>query len=329
MALFEHLLQHGALPWWAGAQSGASLEDLFMELVVGERALMEQVIRRLGAWQQVRLRLIRQFSPTALFALVVLLEPDDAPLILKFLDQMDDLGQKTRTTMGAHEFHESKWDHVIHTLLKEHGTRLNMKAFLRRQQGPKAAKGTRAKHADRLSKSSKNPWRAKPGDSFYIDNAGLVILSPFFGMLYEKHGLLEEGRFRDHAAAERGVHLLQALLTEETAVPEQALVLNKVLCGLAPGIPVVRENGLVAQDRTHTQMLLRSAIQNWPVLNNLSIDGFRGSFLWRRGKLTRGEDRWTLTIEHRGFDVLMSSIPWSFAVIKPLWMPDPLYVDWV
>lgn len=181
----------------------------------------------------------------------------------------------------------------------------------------------------KLTARTSSPQSMMPGDSYYVENAGLVILSPFFGMLHEKHGLLEEGRFRDHAAAERGVHLLQALLTEETAVPEQALVLNKVLCGLTPDIPVVRENGLVEQDRTHTQMLLRSAIQNWPVLNNVSIDGFRGSFLWRRGKLTRGEDRWTLTIEHRGFDVLMSSIPWSFAVIKPLWMPDPLYVDWV
>ena len=167
------------------------------------------------------------------------------------------------------------------------------------------------------------------GETFDIDNAGLVILSPFFGMLHEKHGLLEEGRFRDLAAAELGVHLLQALLTEETAVPEQALVLNKVLCGLSPGTPVVRENGLVAQNRTQTEMLLRSAIQNWPVLNNVSIDGFRGSFLWRRGKLTRREERWTLTIEHRGFDVLMSSIPWSFAVIKTAWMPEPLYVECV
>ncbi len=167
------------------------------------------------------------------------------------------------------------------------------------------------------------------GDSYDVENAGLVILSPYFARLHEKHGLLENGRFRDQTAAACGVHLIHALLTEETAVPEQSLVLNKVLCGLTPDTPVARENGLGEQDRTHTQMLLRSAIQNWPTAGNLSPDGFRGSFLWRRGKLTRGKERWTISIEHRGFDVLMSTIPWSFGVIKPLWMPDPLYVDWV
>lgn len=226
--------------------------------------------------------------------------------------------------------------HVLAVLLQACSVHGGVKApariaeFMRLVVEQSAAPARRARAPERkLPVRTSSPPPMMPGDSYYVDNAGLVILSPFFGMLYDKHGLLEEGRFRDHAAAERGVHLLQALLTEETAVPEQALVLNKVLCGLTPGIPVVRENGLVEQDRTHTQMLLRSAIQNWPVLNNVSIDGFRGSFLWRRGKLTRGEDRWTLTIEHRGFDVLMSSIPWSFAVIKPLWMPDPLYVDWV
>ena len=49
----------------------------------------------------------------------------------------------------------------------------------------------------------------------------------------------------------------------------------------------------------------------------------------RKGKLVRGERRWTLTIEQRGYDVLFSSLPWSFSVIKPAWMPDPLYVEWV
>jgi hypothetical protein len=166
-------------------------------------------------------------------------------------------------------------------------------------------------------------------DVFYIDNAGLVLLSPFFTRYHDANGLLLDGLFRDDAAAERGVHLLQLLLTAGAALLEQALVLNKLLCGLSPATPVVREIDSTDAERTHANTLLQSAIQNWPSVGNISIDDFRGSFLWRKGKLTRGEKRWTLTIEHRGYDVLFSSLPWSFSVIKPLWMPDPLYVDWV
>ncbi len=167
------------------------------------------------------------------------------------------------------------------------------------------------------------------GEDFYVENAGLVILAPFFSRYHEANGLLFDGLFRDPAAAERGAHLLQRLLTDGPETPEQSLVLNKVLCGLCPAFPVARRIACTETERTHADMLLQSAIQNWPQVGNLSLDGFRGSFLWRRGKLMRGEDRWTLTIEHRGYDVLFSSLPWSFSVIKPAWMPDPLYVDWV
>ena len=36
-----------------------------------------------------------------------------------------------------------------------------------------------------------------------------------------------------------------------------------------------------------------------------------------------------LTSERRGYNVLFYSMPWSFAVIKTAWMPEPLYVECV
>lgn len=170
-----------------------------------------------------------------------------------------------------------------------------------------------------------------PEGTFFIDNAGLVLLSPFLARYHEVNGLTNDGRFIDAAAAGRAVALLQVLLTDAQAVSDQAqaLALNNVLCGLDPQTPVTGGFTPTAQEVTEARSLLQSAIQNWPVLQDLSVEGFRSSFLWRKGKLMRGEDRWTLTIEHHSYDVLFSSLPWSFSVIKPAWMPVPLYVDWV
>lgn len=166
--------------------------------------------------------------------------------------------------------------------------------------------------------------------SFIVENAGLVLLSPFFKRYHKENGLLKKGRFRDSAAAARGAHLLQALIsdvTTDTSPPQQALVLNQVLCGLSTSTPMLGGINFTEAELDLARTLLHSAIANWPKVNHVSIDGFRGSFLSRRGKLTRGEDRWTLTIEPHGYDVLLSLLPWNFSVIKPLWMPAPLYVE--
>ena len=40
------------------------------------------------------------------------------------------------------------------------------------------------------------------------------------------------------------------------------------------------------------------------------------------------EDRITLTVEPRAFDMLLDQRPWSISIVKLPWMPLPLYVTW-
>lgn len=179
------------------------------------------------------------------------------------------------------------------------------------------------------ARGPRHPLYPEPPQPVFIENAGLVLLAPFFGRYHETNGLLADGLFRDEAAAERGAHLLQALLTDNQPVPEQFLVLNKVLCGLPPATPVAYSVEYTPNELATAHTLLRSAAAAWRGAGSLSHEGLRNSFLKRRGKLVRGPERWTLTVEQRAYDVLLSSLPWGYSVVKPRWMPDPLYVEWI
>jgi hypothetical protein len=167
----------------------------------------------------------------------------------------------------------------------------------------------------------------------YIGNAGLVLANPFLPHLFDALGLLgrnEAGkpRLRDEAAASRAVHLLQYLVDSRTDTPEPLLALNKVLCGMPIAAPVEREIEATDLERETCDMLLRSIVENWPILRNTSIAGLRETFLQRDGKLTYGEVGWRLQVQRKTLDILVDQVPWSIGVVFHAWMPAALHVTW-
>lgn len=162
----------------------------------------------------------------------------------------------------------------------------------------------------------------------YVDNAGLVILWPFLQRFFGQLDLLLEKRFKDAAAAHRAVGLLQYLVTEDPLGPEYLLPLNKVLCGMEPGDLFDFGPPLRNQERTECEQLLEAVIGNAPILRNMSIAGFRGSFLLRKGILDSRDGAWLLRVERESFDVVLDRFPWSFSWIKLPWMRAPLRVEW-
>jgi hypothetical protein len=170
-------------------------------------------------------------------------------------------------------------------------------------------------------------------EPIYIGNAGLVLANPFLPHLFDALGLLgrnEAGkpRLRDEAAASRAVHLLQYLVDGRTDSPEPHLALNKVMCGMPIAAPVEREIEATDLERETCDMLLRSIVENWPILRNTSIAGLRETFLQRDGKLTYGEVGWRLQVQRKTLDVLVDQVPWSIGVVFHAWMPAALHVTW-
>jgi len=135
-------------------------------------------------------------------------------------------------------------------------------------------------------------------------------------------------RLRDAETASRAVHLLQYLVDGTTDAPEPRLVLNKLLCGLAPAVPVERAIEPTEQEIAVCDALLRSVLAGWPALANTSVAGLRETFLQREGKLERGDEGWRLRVGRKTVDVLVDELPWSLSVILHRWMPRPLHVTW-
>ena len=165
-------------------------------------------------------------------------------------------------------------------------------------------------------------------DEIFIGNAGLVILWPFLGVLFGRLGLLEENRFADDPARQRGVALLQYLASADTAAPEYLLPLNKLLCGMALESVFELETPLAEEETAECEALLEAVIAQAPVLNAMSIPGFRGSFLLRAGVLGIRDGAWLLRVEREAYDLVLDRFPWGFQWVKLPWMEAPLQVEW-
>jgi hypothetical protein len=166
-------------------------------------------------------------------------------------------------------------------------------------------------------------------DELYVDDAGLVLLWPFFTRFFDRRGLLDEHRqFLDLPAQHRAVAHLGHLATGDPDPPEFRLPLAKLLCGLAPDADDLRDGPLDPDAVDEGERLLAAVIEHAAVLRDMSSDGLRRTFLGRPGALLVRDGAWLLRVERRDYDVLLDRFPWSWSWLKLPWMPDPLQVEW-
>lgn len=166
------------------------------------------------------------------------------------------------------------------------------------------------------------------GESILVHNAGLVLIAPYLPRYFGTLGLLDQQQFIDPASAERGVHLLQYLVSNQTETPEHLLVLNKVLCGLPLEHPLPLSFEPNEAEIDLSAQLLNSILQNWGSMKKSSIKNLQGAFLLREGLLKEGEDKWKLHVEKKAYDVLLRDLPWTFTMIKLPWMTKRMEVEW-
>jgi hypothetical protein len=60
----------------------------------------------------------------------------------------------------------------------------------------------------------------------------------------------------------------------------------------------------------------------------MSIDGFRGSFLLRKGQLGARDGDWLLRVERETHDIVLDRFPWSARIVRLPWMQAILHVEW-
>lgn len=177
------------------------------------------------------------------------------------------------------------------------------------------------------SKSTHHPDNSiSVGDGVYIENAGLVVLHPFLPQFFTALGIAQDEELLD---TERALCLLHFLTTGQTTAPEYELILPKILCNVPIASPVAMNVQLTLDELDEAAALLEAVIRHWVALKNTGVDGLRGTFLMRSGKVVRQEDGdWHLTVENKAFDILMDRLPWGIGMIKLPWMERMLWVDW-
>jgi len=165
-------------------------------------------------------------------------------------------------------------------------------------------------------------------DEIYICNAGLILLWPFLNRFLVKIGLVANNLFINKISAERASLLLQYLVDTSTESSEHIFPLNKILCGIDLLESINTNLEITTEEQAESENLLSAVIQNWSILKNTSIEGFRKAFLRRNGILRVHNDGWLLQVERETYDILLDRIPWSIQVIKLPWMENILHIEW-
>lgn len=168
---------------------------------------------------------------------------------------------------------------------------------------------------------------ARSGSRF-INNAGLVLISPFLPRLFSMLELTENGKFKNRDAQIKAIFLMQYAVFGNGEFPEHQMQLNKLLTNFKTGIPIPRRPNLTDEERETVDGMLQGVLQNWGRLTNTTPAGLQEGFLRREGSLEEQEESHLLTVEAKAFDMLLDYVPWNFRTIKFSWMKKAIQVKW-
>lgn len=166
------------------------------------------------------------------------------------------------------------------------------------------------------------------GEALIIRNAGLVLINNYVAMLFDRIGITKDRNFVSLQKQMDAVHYLQYVATGMSETEEAFLPLNKVLCGIPVSQPIPDGVEIPDEHKKIIESLIKAVIGYWPEIGDTSLNGFRGNWLVREGKLSEQKDRWELLVEKRAYDILINKSPFSFSIIKHPWMDKPLHVTW-
>jgi len=357
--LFRHVAATGALPWWEASEA-VDLDTIVLELAASSPGELRSFLLANIAQQALWARMAYQLGEAALRAVVKLfprLENAEAS-ILRRLEA--GRGAAMRVASVARESGERPLERLALTItvhaapdlfassdvatLPERVVVEAIERFVARNGdvvadlvappplAPAARPAVAAPEASATRPvQSRRESDAATGDlveRYVVRHAGLVLLAPFFGRLFEACALRRDDQWTHKRARYEAVHLLRYLCTGERNCAEHALILEKICCGVAIAEPIPRNLDLRPEVVAEADALLAAVIEHWKALRNTSVDGLRITFLTRDGVLTRSDDGWQLRVERKTLDVLLDRIPWGYSTVALPWRDDLLHVEW-
>lgn len=182
-----------------------------------------------------------------------------------------------------------------------------------------------------LDKAIEEDWEPpkqveKAKEGVYIENAGILLMHPFFVPLFKNLGYLDENKQLTQPL--KAVQLLHFMATGELECFEYEMQFAKFLCGIS-GDEVLDKSMMISdQEREEVEKVLLSALEYWKSLKSNSISLLQHEFLKRSGKLFSEGDTKRVVVEQKTVDILMNDLPWGIGMLRLPWMRDLIYVNW-
>lgn len=165
--------------------------------------------------------------------------------------------------------------------------------------------------------------------SILIENAGLIILYPYFKNLFNVLQLLNANQFIDETCRHKAIVYLHYLVYNEMPEDESRLIFNKILCGADPEVVIkLNEIAFTEEELKQSTELKATVIKHWTKLGSTSIEGLTQTFLMRNGSLIFREGNYNLHVERKGLDVLLDTLPWSLSIIRLPWNNYLINLNW-
>lgn len=167
-------------------------------------------------------------------------------------------------------------------------------------------------------------------NSYYIKNAGLVILHPFLKALFEQLNLCEDGsNWKSKRSQHKAILLTQYLVNSSEKMEESDLILNKILCGFSMEEVVNIKLKITTIEKEKCNSLLEAVKEHWKVMASSSTDALQQTFLQREAKIELvSESEFELWVEEKGVDILLEQLPWQIGMIQTPWMENFLNCHW-
>ena len=168
-----------------------------------------------------------------------------------------------------------------------------------------------------------------------INNAGILLLQFFIPRMFRLAGCLAEDNysFRDEDSKVRAIFMLQYLVYgEEKEYPEEELYLNKILVGMEHSKSLPKSCKLNEAEIKIVKDMIAIVKSLWEKVSNLSDSTLREVFFQREGTVTYESDsrmpKWVIEVKEKSYDILLSTVPWSFKMCRYPWVKEMVEVKW-
>lgn len=163
----------------------------------------------------------------------------------------------------------------------------------------------------------------------FTEDAGLVLLHPFFLPLFNRLGLLDEqDKFLSLDRQLRAVHLLKCLAEGFTKEQDDNdLFFCKLLCGLPYEFPIGDEFRIKEQEKQEINDLYRAILDYWNPFKSSSHESMRQAFIKRKGAVEKSEEGYVVRVAGSSIDILMDDLPWAISIFFLPWT-SPFLVEW-